>query len=155
MAGMQAGALTFFEPKKAFFTALSGYKDKVIVDAGAGMGHVSEQAVKLGFQMLPIDIMPRIGQSKTVRLRDAESMDYGPEKWLLTCRPDHSGWSYDCLELALKSGAGVFYAGLARNFDCDLGEYVGRETKRWKNVGKEGEELFLFMPDALLPAELN
>jgi len=152
LGGITGSALTFFEPNDTFFTALTGYRDRMLVDAGAGMGHVSVQGTARGLNMLPVDIMPRYGQSDKVMLVEAESLPYGEHLWLLLCRPDHSGWAYDTMELALRRGAGVFYAGLERNFDCDLGDYVGRETKRWANVGEEGEDLFLFMPSALLPA---
>lgn len=150
LGGMTATSLRFFEPTEAFFQAMSAYKDRMVVDAGAGMGHVSAQLEARGHSMLPVDIMPREGQSPKVVLLEAESLPYGDNLWLMLCRPDHSGWAYDTMELALRRGAGVFYAGLERNFDCDLGDYVGRETKRWSQVGEEGEDLFLFMPSALL-----
>ena len=153
MGGMYAPALQFFIPTASFFEALNPYKGTSLVEAGAGLGKVTQEAVKNGFRMLAIDIMPRDGQWERVTIMDAESMPYSSDLWLLMCRPDHSGWAYDTLELALKRGAGVFYAGLERNFDVDLGDYVGRETKRWDNVGEDGESLFLFMPDSLLPAD--
>jgi hypothetical protein len=155
MGSFLGSSLTFFQPTPAFYEALEPFKEKSIVDAGAGMGHVSKEGCKRGFRMLPIDIMPREGQWDAVMPVDAESMHYSEGQWLLVCRPDHSGWAYDTMEQALRAGAGVFYAGLERNFDCDLGDYLGRETKRWDNVGEDGETLFLFMPEALLPAEYD
>lgn len=153
MASAFAPALQFFTPTPAFFEALEPYKGKAFVEGGAGLGKVTQEANEKGFRMVAIDVMPRDGQWENVVIREAESMPYGPNMWLLVCRPDHSGWAYDCLEIALKSGAGFFYAGLERNFDVDLGDYVGRETKRWDLVGQEGESLFLFMPEALLPPD--
>ncbi|MDO8414875.1 MAG: hypothetical protein Q7S87_01540 [Agitococcus sp.] len=152
LGGFMGSALQFFTPTESFFQALAEYKDKRIVDAGAGMGLVSIEAAARGFDMVAVDIMPREGQWERVLIMEAESMPYDANMWLLLCRPDHSGWAYDTLEHALQQGAGVFYAGLARNFDIDLGGYVGRESMRWENVGKEGETLFLFLPDALLAA---
>jgi hypothetical protein len=153
MGGMCAPAMQFFIPTAAFFEALKPYQGKSLVEAGAGLGKVTEQAVKRGFRMRAVDIMPREGQWEHVMIIDAESMPYSASMWLLMCRPDHSGWAYDTLEIALKRGAGVFYAGLERNFEVDLGDYVGREAKRWDQVGEDGESLFLFMPEALLPPD--
>jgi hypothetical protein len=153
LSGMRAPAMQFFIPNAAFFTALEPYKGTSFVEAGAGLGKVTQEALEHGFKMLAIDLMPRDGQWESVLVMDAESMPYSADLWLLMCRPDHSGWAYDTLELALKRGAGVFYAGLKRNFEVDLGDYVGRETKRWDKVGEDGESLFLFMPDALLPPD--
>lgn len=153
MAGMVAPALQFFTPNADFFKALEPYKGKGFVEAGAGLGKVTREAVGNGFRMLAIDVMPREKQWKQVVIMEAEGMPYSTDLWLLMCRPDHSGWAYDTLEIALKRGAGVFYAGLERNFEVDLGDYVGRETKRWDNVGEDGESLFLFMPEALLPPD--
>jgi hypothetical protein len=153
LSGMVAPALQFFTPTPAFFKALKPYKSTSMVEAGAGLGKVTQEAQAKGFKMMAIDIMPREGQWENVLTVDAESMPYSSDLWLLMCRPDHSGWAYDTLEIALKRGAGVFYAGLERNFEIDLGDYVGREAKRWDGIGEDGESLFLFMPESLLPPE--
>lgn len=153
LGGMLAPALQFFTPTGAFFEALAPYKGNSFVEGGAGLGKVTQEALSHGFKMLAIDLMPREKQWENVLVMAAESMPYSSDLWLLMCRPDHSGWAYDTLEIALKRGAGVFYAGLERNFEIDLGDYVGRETKRWDNIGEDGESLFLFMPESLLPPE--
>ena len=150
LSSIVAANIRFFMPNEGFFEALAPYKRKTLVDAGAGCGLVSKEAEERGFTMLAVDLMPRAEQWAKVLLMEAESLPYSEHLWLLMCRPDHSGWAYDTLEVALKRGAGVFYAGLERNFDTDLGDYVGREAKRWTNVGEDGEDLFLFMPEALL-----
>lgn len=152
LGNMQGPEIRFFTPNYTFFNALEPYKDKMLVDAGAGTGMVSKEAAEHGFDMLAIDIMPRDGQWGKVVLLDAESVPYSDDRWLLLCRPDHSGWAYDVLELALRRGASVFYAGLERNLSIDLGEYVGRESMKWARVGEDGEDLFLFEPSCLLPS---
>lgn len=151
MRSMCLPALVFFEPKDSFFDALAPFKGTRIVEAGAGMGHVTREAAARGFNMVAVDLAGREVQWEQVQHIAAESMPYGPDTWLLMCRPDHSGWAYDTMEIALRAGATVFYAGLERNFSIDLGEYVGRETQRWENVGEEGESLFMFEPASLLP----
>jgi hypothetical protein len=153
LSNMVAPALQFFTPKESFFQALEAYKTHKLIEAGAGLGRVAKEAAERGFDVMAIDIMPREDQWECVIQMDAESMPYGPGAWLLMCRPDHSGWAYDTLEVALKRGAGVFYAGLERNFEVDLGDYIGRETAIWRNVGEDGEDLLLFMPEALLPED--
>jgi hypothetical protein len=146
MAGCYAGDLRFFMPTAAFYTALEPYKSIGLVDAGAGTGMVSKDLTERGFRMLAVDLMPREGQGEHVIQMEAESVPYGPNLWLLLCRPDHSGWVYDTMQRALARGAGVFYAGLERNFSIDLDDYVGRETMRYANVGEEEESLFFFEP---------
>lgn len=149
LSQVKAGALRFFEPTPAFFEALTPYKDKKFVDAGAGVGHITEQARAQGFQMLPVDIMPREGQVVEVLCMEAESVPYSPEVCLLMCRPDHSGWVYETLSIALKAGACAFYAGLPHNFERDLEDFIGTEVQSWTDVGEEGEMLLLFTPASL------
>jgi hypothetical protein len=143
---MRAGSLRFFTPTELFFQALEPHKAVRLVEAGAGTGATSKELVERGFDMLPLDIMPREGQWDAVLPLDAESVPYSPELWLLICRPDHSGWAYDTMKLALNAGASVFYAGLERNFEIDLRDYLGQEKWRYADAGEEGESLFFFAP---------
>lgn len=144
-----AGSVRFFEPTEAFFKALAPFKGKQFIDAGAGQGHVTAQARERGFKMLPVDIMPREGRVVEVLPLEAESQPYSEDLWLLICRPDHSGWAYETLRIALEAGASVFYAGLPRNFAVDLEDFQGLEAQRWDAVGEEEEVLLLFTPEAL------
>lgn len=149
LQGMMAPAHRFFTPTEAFFSALEPYRDVMLVDAGTGLGQLPEEARERGFNMQGIDLLVRPNQSKTILFVDAESFPYSPERWLLMCRPDHSGWVYDTLEAALNRGASAFYVGLEQNFLVDLDDYLGRYAKAWPNVGKDGESMFLFTPACL------
>ena len=153
MLNMRGPAHRFFTPTAAFFAALEEFKHLTLVDAGTGMGQLPDEARKRGFKMVGLDLLRRPGQSESVLFMEAESFPYSDSKWLMMCRPDHSGWVYDTLETALKRGAGVFYVGLEDNLLTDLGDYIGRSTKAWQKVGKDGECMFLFMPSALLPED--
>ena len=146
MSNMMLGALRFFTPNDSFFEALEPYKHLRIVDAGTGTGDLPEEAMARGFSMIGLDLVPRKGQSASVLPMEAESFPYDKDNWLMMCRPDHSGWVYDTLEIALRRGAGAFYVGLEDNFERDLGEYLDQVAKRWDNVGESGEHMLLFLP---------
>jgi hypothetical protein len=144
--GLTLPNLRFFTPIDAFYEALDPYRHLHLIDAGTGLGRLPEEAAKRGFNMLGIDLVARDGQSPDVLRLDAEDFPYDERTWLMMCRPDHSGWVYHTLEKALRLGAGAFYVGLEDNFERDLGEYVDEVSKRWDNVGEEGEHMLLFTP---------
>lgn len=154
MAGMVFPDLRFFTPLESFYTALEPYKEKRFVDAGTGSGKLPEEAMARDFTMLGIDIARRDGQSCTVYITDAETFPYNESTWLLMCRPDHSGWCLPTMKAALRAGANVFYVGLARNFTHDLDCYVNFAEEVWQDVGKDGEAMFMFTPEALKKEEV-
>jgi hypothetical protein len=147
MGKLMLGALRFFTPQERFYEALEPYRHLRIIDAGTGLGLLPDEAQARGFNMLGIDLAARQGQSENVLRFEAESFPYDASTWLMMCRPDHSGWAYGTLDIALVRGAGAFYVGLERNFERDLGEYVDRVVQRWDDVGEEGEHMLLFLPD--------
>jgi hypothetical protein len=150
---MVAPSLRFFTPKDAFFEALEPYKHLRIIDAGTGCGLVPVEARARGFNMVGIDLMPRDGQDEEVLRLEAESFPYDAKTWMMVCRPSHDGWAYNTLEAALRRGASGFYVGLERNLEADLDGYLGRHAKVWRDVGEDGEHMFMFTPDKLLPAD--
>lgn len=143
----------FFKPTEAFYEALSEYKHLNFVDAGTGSGQLPEEAMERGFRMVGIDLVERPGQSNNVVFMEAESFEYSKATWLLMCRPDHSGWVYDTLEAALKRGAGAFYVSKLSNLIRDLEDYASRASRVWKDVGEDGEAMFLFLPEDLITDE--
>jgi len=139
----------FFTAKPEFFDILKGLEGpKVFIEAGCGMGDTTTQAKARGLQMIGVDVAYRAGQADHVLMLDATIFTYAPTTWLLMCRPNHDGWSYDAAERALQMGASVLYVGFAKNHRQDLGRLAQFITKRWPVVGDEGERMVLLDAEA-------
>lgn len=141
--------LTWFTPTKVFWQRLAPHKHEIqFVDAGCGVGNLTRAALKRGYKMLPVDLVPRDGQIETVLQRDAVRMGYGPMCWPMICRPDHSGWVYDCVDAALYQRATAFYVSLPHNKDRDLDDYVEHIVEEIPDVGVEGETMYVLKRNA-------
>jgi hypothetical protein len=141
--GTLAG-LQWFTPNEKFWSTLEAYKSINLVDAGCGVGNVTREAKKRGFIMTPVDMIRRKGQIKSVMHVDAVTLPYSKETWPLICRPDHSGWAYDCMARALSLGACAIYVGKEENIEQDVDDLESKISLRIEAVGEE-EEVFLLL----------
>lgn len=152
LATVKFGAVKFFQPNEEFWEVIQPFQKHYLIDAGAGMGHVTEEGTKRGFMMTAIDVASREDQSALVIVgADATVFPYTDKVWPLICRPDHDGWCYEVIEHALKQGASVLYVGLTKNADRDLGKY---NRPRYKTrfsavVGRDGEKVYIISTPTL------
>lgn len=137
----------FFTPTEAFWQALGDVLPAGVglVDAGCGRGDLIGEAEGRGMTIHGIDICDREGQDPRVVRADAVSYPWSAARWLMMCRPDHSGWAWDATRLARRRGAHVLYVGLPDNYRRDLGRMKNECLGR---VGVEGENLYLLKPYA-------
>jgi hypothetical protein len=113
------------------------------VDCGAGNGQLVDEAVKLGYQMIGLDIAYREDQSSRVQLVDCTTFPFSPGLWPIICRPSHDGFCLETVQHALSRGAGVIYVGLPSNTEQDLQETVQHVKEEYTEVGFDGEVLLI------------
>lgn len=133
--------LRWFTPTELFWELIEPFKDKKIVDCGCGVGDTTREGFALGFNMVGIDLVKRYGQHKEVLHVDACAFPFNKNVWPLVCRPDHSGWVYDCLQRAMTRGATALYVGLWDNLDRDLDDLQEDVVESHRGVGIENEVL--------------
>lgn len=133
---------TFFTPNEDFWKALrEALPDGVkLIDCGAGMGHVTAEARRRGFDMDAVDLCSREGMDPCVRIEDATRIQWGKYLWPLICRPCHNGFAAVIARNALVVHARLLYVGLQKNVRRDLG---ATPTRLRSNIGEEGENLYL------------
>jgi hypothetical protein len=138
----------FFIPTPAFWAWFDqpAWKERGWVEAGAGLGAITDEATRRGFNMMGVDINEREGQSKSVVGLNALSLPYNTHIWALVCRPDHSGWCELLIEKVTRAGGTVLYVGLDRNVERDLGDYFDQAEQLARQVGEEGEHVWRIGP---------
>lgn len=136
--------LQWFEPTPTFWHTMDQWRtDIAFVDAGCGLGNLTREAKKRGFDMMAVDICKRVGQVRSVMLMDACVMPYTRNLWPILCRPSHDGWAYGCISRALEMGASALYVSLPHNAERDLDDLQSKVSLQVTNVGAEGETLYL------------
>lgn len=134
-------ALRWFTPTDQFWTHLEPYKNQKFVDCGCGTGALVGEARQRGFNMVGIDMVRRKEQAPDVLPLDACAYRFSKDAWPLICRPDHSGWVYECINNALIAGATAFYVSKWENLDRDLGDLQEDIIFSLREVGIENEVL--------------
>lgn len=141
--GMDLPPGRFFTPRYRFWDVLKRLPPKMYVDCGAGNGQLVDEAVKLGYQMIGLDIAYREDQSSRVQLVDCTRFPFAPGLWPIICRPSHDGFCIETITHAFSRGAGAIYVGLSRNIEQDLQETVRHVKEEYTEVGFDGEVLLI------------
>lgn len=134
----------FFTPKAPFWEELRKLDSKW-VDCGCGGGDTVAEAKDNRVAMTGCDVIKRFGSdhSHLVHILPAHKFYFSESLSALICRPDHSGWCEDLINLCLSKGSKVVYVGLLKNLaeDCplDLPHIVLH-----RDVGLKGEIMVLF-----------
>ena len=141
--GMELPPGRFFTPRYRFWDVLKLLPPKMYVDCGAGNGQLVDEAVKLGYQMIGLDIAYREDQSSRVQLVDCTTFPFSPGLWPIICRPSHDGFCADTIAHALCRGANAIYVGLSQNIEQDLQETQRHVKEEYTEVGFDGEVLLI------------
>jgi len=137
---MSRPQLRFFQPNKKFFAYMEKYRNNIIVDIGAGEGHVALALEKKGFKVIAIDKDPKENAVYPTLPVDAETFKYPDNSVMLIARPCHGDFAYSAIMHALQTTVKTaIYVGLEHNVERDLTEipYLGKIVE--KGVGKEKE----------------
>lgn len=150
-ANLRLGNLRFFTATPRFWEVMEQWREQCFIECGAGTGDTTREALDKGFQFGAVDICERDGQHESVLILDATMLTFSRELWPILCRPNHSGWCREVMDLALPASAGFIYVGLERNTEIDLGEYAGKHDAVFESVGEDGECLWYFAPRSAPP----
>lgn len=134
--------IKFFEPTARFLRWMKDtYRNEIVYDVGAGVGHVAQALSKRGIKVLGIDISYRESTNLSqVLIADGESYKYLPDAVVMLCRPCHGQFTGEVIAQALRCKvAAVLYVGLERNVEADLGVYRDGFTPVLTGAGREGE----------------
>jgi hypothetical protein len=146
LPGILLSNVKFFEPKSSFYDYMkvNHYYHK-IYDVGAGVGHVTVGLRDLGMTVVALDMNRRDDPECTLLLANAMSYDYTAKSVLLFCRPCHGYFVESSIQQGIAREAKAFlYAGLPKNVDYDLGTWRRNFTSIKRNVGVEGESLYVW-----------
>jgi hypothetical protein len=147
LIGIELGANVWFTPTEKFYGALESYKHLTFVDCGTGMGFVPRDMRERGFKAYGVDLVSREGQDRDVVQLDSRMIPFSPKLACLICRPCHNGFALATARRALQMGSPVFYVGLSRNYQYDIGQLACYGKGKVTGVGKEHERLYTFMRD--------
>ena len=129
----------FFEPRQKFFKYMETFKNDIIVDVGAGCGHVSAELEDKGFKVIAIDIHPREGTVYPVYMLDAETFDFPAGCVALIARPCHGYFVERAIHRALETAKCVLYVGKKGNVPIDIEGLPYKMETIGTGVGKERE----------------
>ena len=136
---MKLPPIRFFEPSEKFFECMRSFKSDIIVDVGAGCGHVSAGLEERGFKVLAIDLFAREETVYPVLTIDAAQFHFPSGCIVLIARPCHGNFIERVVEKALETAKGIFYIGKESNVDLDLGDLPYKKEIIAERVGKENE----------------
>lgn len=144
-------AQVFFNPRQIFVERVKSIMQErsltSFVDIGSGMGKVVDVLSESGVKGYGIDMYSRDNRSEKVRYGNSYSHNYKKNELVLICRPNHDGWSADCIESAILAGCTIVYAGLPKNAKTDMQEFYRKWAVRIENVGHEKESMYVFYPE--------
>lgn len=147
-ASLTMPAGRFFTPTEAFWALFDrpGWRDRKWVDAGAGSGELTEEALARGLDMMAVDPHPRDGQAACVHRLSALALPYNRHIWALICRPDHGHWCAELIDKVRFSESTAFYVGNECNLERDLDEHVASAVLVVAPVGLQGEGIWQIGP---------
>jgi hypothetical protein len=120
---------------------MTRFRGRLIIDVGAGQGHVTQALGDRGHAAVGIDVRTD-GSYAPVLCANGSRFPYPVGCVVLFCRPCHGVFVESSITRAVQCGAWtVLYAGLRANVCGDLGWYR-RRFKRADVVGQKGEFLY-------------
>ena len=138
-----------FEPSETFNGVIEGLQNELkftmLIDCGAGEGHVAKALKAHGIKCAACDIIRRechVGVE--VQIIPAHKMPLDENIWPLVCRPDHSGWCGALFQRAMRMGSGFLYAGHVEKMVHDVTEM--EPATIYEGVGKDREVLAVWEP---------
>lgn len=136
--------MKFFEPNARFFEFLNSFDDDAIfVDIGCGEGHVTKAITEAGHKAFGLEFRLEVVAPEMlmngVYIMDATKFQYLPPMVPLLCRPCHGPFPRTAIDQALKGADHVYYVGLSKNLQNDLGVHF---EPIWMNVGADEENIW-------------
>lgn len=136
--------LKFFEPKPVFFRELAKLVgDRMVIDCGAGVGHVSKALAGKGIKVRAIDTNLRERPVFDIQREDAVEFPFTDKTLALIARPCGGDWIRETMDNAIATGTQVVYVGVQKNFERDIEGLPYDVSLVSKAVGKEDEQMFL------------
>lgn len=133
----------FFRPRERFFDYMEKHRGRVIYDVGAGVGHVTEELLGRGHDVVAMDLHGRDDQSPRVEYLDGIHYPYEPDSVVMLCRPCHGVFPSLVIQQAWRRQVGfVLYVGLPRNRVLDLGSRSRRFTSVLRHAGQDRESVY-------------
>jgi hypothetical protein len=136
--------LHFFEPTKQFLTLMKSIvRGRLVVDCGAGVGHVTKLLLDNDIRACAIDTTERDQPACAVAPLDATMFPFSQDMVALIARPCSGIWIHETFTQAISRGADMLYVGVERNFERDLVDIPYKVRRLRKNIGKEQESAYL------------
>lgn len=150
--GLVLPAQVFFKPNDKFFEEMSKINSPII-EMGAGTGYTIKKMQEYGeannhggmANCRGFDLCQR-EEYHAEMIHTADALDcpfYCEHFTVLVCRPNHSGWFSDLLEMFTSGQEKVkrlIYVGLPRNIPIDMtNEQLEMSVGGVSDVGEEGE----------------
>jgi hypothetical protein len=136
----------FFSPTDEFLKWAKGYiRTHMVIDCGAGSGHLSANLKKYGMNVLPIDIYQRNKCDTPVIFSDSTTFNFPSRSIAIIARPNRGIWIRKTIDHALETTSAVLYIGIEEHYDEDLMPLLddGYAVQAlFNNAGKDGEGVF-------------
>lgn len=141
----------FFEPTTVWLDWMKkNYSNRVIVDCGCGLGHVTADLMKIGLKCIPIDLYPTADLIHSGGYAcDSEIFPFKPEWVPMFARPCHNGFVMKSVHHAIGRGVtDILYISKHINLDRDIYEdelpdaFCLSEI-HLENIGEEEEVMWL------------
>ncbi len=142
LIGTPLGSCRFFEPTRKFADYMQrSCKGRGVYDVGAGAGHVAAYLRRnASLSVVAIDMHRHQSPEIDVHMADGTDFLYNEGCVVMLCRPCHGAFVEQVIEQAIACRANVvFYVGLERNVEDDLGDFLPRFKEVCKDAGDEGE----------------
>jgi len=135
----------FFKPSPAFLKwAAINLKRKIVIECGAGVGHLSKLLQDQGINVIPIDLHTRDNPETDVLKLDSVDFKYPSNSISIIARPNRGAWIRKTIDNALMHSSYVLYIGLKKHEKDDIAPL--RDTYKVEQImndaGKENEILF-------------
>jgi uncharacterized UPF0146 family protein len=135
----------FFEPTEEFLNWLvERIKHKVVIEVGAGQGHLSLALLERGIKVLSIDAFEREGQVAPIVVADATRFIYPKSSVVLMARPSRGEWITETINRVLDSASEIYYIARPSRVDSDLFEFALEGTHLFSDAGNDEEEVHHF-----------
>jgi len=135
----------FFKPNEEFLSMLGErFPNRLIIDCGCGVGHVTQTLRDAGFDVMPIDLYPSdFAVIDDIMGMDAAMFSYVDDMLPILCRPNRGAWIHATIIRAVEGSGTMLYIGKESHFDEDLAPLPYTVEKILTNAGENCESVWV------------
>lgn len=143
--------MRFFKPTPHFWDFADRFRGRSVIEIGCGDGDLVREMEMDGHRIMgvdprfslldetiPADLSNRI---LPLGIEDAPEL-LASDSILLICRPCHTGFP-EYVRANMSDHSALFYIGLNKNLDRDLGEFAKFAILIHQHAGEDGEAIYL------------